>query len=412
MLMAMIYHVFQPTIRGEERWGYYYRVAGKKKKVIKDPRTRKPFASQDDVESWIAQLRALESDTGPKLAEVAEHLFDEGGEWSKRRARKRDGKPLAKNTLYEHDLITKEYIIPGLGNEAVVDIDYQMIDDWIYSEDVDVTNSFRRNILSTLRQVLKECVRLRLIKAIPYMEFPTKNNRKPSPLTLHETNLLFPEDPAKLRAVWKDRYDKADEGLAFAACSAAMFFGGARPQEARAAHLNQLMTDIWALLIVRTMDSQGKVQEYVKMANARDPRYRGTFLFLQGPYVMQEWLKVRPPESPFLFTFHGALILRDRLQDRLRAAITRAEIPTVGRRFIPYSGRYTFETVIKPALSREDLMMFMGHVDETMPEHYDVPVLIDRMRSMAEIREMANRRLLGGGKVLQFPKSKQKKAAG
>ena len=196
-----------------------------------------------------------------------------------------------------------------------------------------------------------------------------------------------------MRAIWKERYDIGDEGLAFAACSACMFFGGMRPQEARAVRPDQLIPDIWAILVIRSMNGAGHVQEYVKMANARDPRYRGTFLFLQGPTIMQAWLAVRPGED-FLFSFHGASILKDRLQDRLLGAIKRAKIPMDGRWFIPRSGRYTFETVVKPALPRDLLMILMGHTDPAMPEHYDVPVLTDRMRGLAAVREEANRHLL------------------
>jgi integrase len=405
----VIYHVYQSTVEGEKRWGCYYRIGKHKKTAIADPRTKKPFASQVDVESWIRELRSQEETAAVTLAEVGTHLFEPDGEWAKRRARRLNKKSLSEGTLYEHAMIVRKYINPWIGQEPVVDVDFQVVDDWIY--EVDVSNSFRRNLISTLRLVLKEAVRRRILKAVPYTELPGKGGRKPSTLTLAEIDLLFPEDLEKLHHVWKDRYDKADEGLAFAACCASMFFAGLRPQEARAASVDQVLTDIWAILVIRSMNRHGTAQSYMKMANARDPRYRGIFLFLQGPTIMKAWLDVRPPESGFLFSFHGEAILKDRLQDRLQAAIVRAGIPTEGRRFVPYSGRYTFETTVKTALPREALMLFMGHIDEAMPEHYDVPVLVDRMHVMAEYREDANKRPKNGSRILPFPAPSQGRVA-
>jgi hypothetical protein len=313
------------------------------------------------------------------------------GPWAQKRARKRNNKPLASGTLYEHAMIVKRHIIPELGQKRIGEVDMQMVDDWLYS--LDVGNSMRRNIASTMRLVLKEAVRRRIIQALPLIELPAKGGRKPSTLTPSELALLFPADLGQLRHVWAEQRDQGEEGLALAACSACMFLAGMRPQEVRAAAPWQLQKDIWAILVTQSMDGSGKVQSYVKMADARDPRYRGTFLFLQGPVIMQHWLAVRP-ESDFLFSFRGGPILKDRLQDRLRAAIRRAGISMEGRTFIPYSGRYTFETVVKPVLSRDMMMMLMGHIDPAMPEHYDVPVLADRMRGIAGVRAEVNAKLL------------------
>jgi integrase len=138
------------------------------------------------------------------------------------------------------------------------------------------------------------------------------------------------------------------------------------------------------------MDGQGKVNEYVKMGDDRDPRYRGTLLIDWALEMMDPWLELAR-EDEFLFTFKGDVIRKDLLQDRLRSAISRAGIPTEGRRFIPYSGRYTFNTTLRPFLPAAVLMAIMGHVDPAMPERYDVPVLLERMRQLAPYREEINR---------------------
>jgi hypothetical protein len=56
-------------------------------------------------------------------------------------------------------------------------------------------------------------------------------------------------------------------------------------------------------------------------------------------------------------------------------------------RYIPYSGRYTFVTLVKPLLDRAALMALIGHVDEAMPERYDVPYLLERAKQLQSVRK-------------------------
>ena len=185
----MIYHVYQPTVLGEKRWGYYYRVDGRKKSR-RQGSSNAQVACQEDVESWIRELR--EGEIGGKITirEIAEHLFDGDGEWARRQARRRDGKPLARNTLYEHAMIVRKHIIPKLGDEAIVDVDSNTIEDFLYS--LEISNKTRRNVATTLLAVLKQAQRKRIIKSIPPIEMPQKKSRKPNILTLEDLRELFP----------------------------------------------------------------------------------------------------------------------------------------------------------------------------------------------------------------------------
>jgi integrase len=392
----MIYHVYQPTLYGQKRWGYYYRMDGKRKTIVKDPRTKKPFASQEDVESWIRELREEESSAPIKVREIAEHLFDVDGEWAKRQARRRDGRPLAPQTIYEHGMIVRKHIIPKLGDEAVVDVTADMIEDFLYS--LEISNRTRQNVATTFLAVLRQAQRKRIIKSVPLIEMPQKKSRKPNIFTLEDLRKLFPRDRAALQEVWapgKTGWGEPPEArLAIAACAATMFFGGLRPQEARAVGPEQLHRDSGILLVTRSFDGQGKVNQYAKMGDANDPRYRGTLLIDWALEVMDPWLQARRRED-FLFTYREGYIRKDLLLDRLRLAIKTAGIPTEGKRFIPYSGRYTFDTTVKPFLPAAVLMALMGHVDPAMPERYDVPILLERMRQLAPYRQEINRAVEG-----------------
>ena len=126
------------------------------------------------------------------------------------------------------------------------------------------------------------------------------------------------------------------------------------------------------------------------MGEPNDPRYRGTLLIDWALEVMDPWLEARRQED-FLFTYRGEYIRKDLLLDRLRLAIKTAEISTEGKRYIPYSGRHTFDTTVNPFLPAAVLMALMGHVDPAMPERYDVPILLERMRQLTPYRDEINK---------------------
>ena len=387
-----IYYISHNTVAGSKRWGYYFfDDKGKRRTTILHPRTRKPFKTEADVEGWLEELRGREVEgSNVTVGELAKYLFLPDGPWAQRQARRRDDRPLAQNTLYEHAMHVRKHIIPAVGGRRVAELDTQMVDDFLYS--LDLSNRTRWNVASTLQAILKEAVRRRIIKALPLFELPQKKSRKPNILTLEDLRKLFPRDRQVLQDVWAPSRggEPPEARLAIAACAATMFFGGLRPQEARAISPGQLHRDSGILLVTRSMDAQGKVSEYVKMGDDRDPRYRGTLLIDWALEVMDPWLELAGSEE-FLFTFRGDVIRKDLLQDRLRSAIGRAGIPMKGRRFIPYSGRYTFNTTLRPFLPAAVLMAIMGHVDPAMPERYDVPILLERMRQLAPYREEINR---------------------
>lgn len=387
----MVYRVYRPTIAGEKRWGYFFWENDKRKCVIKNPRSGEGFLTKRDVEEWIAVLHDQnESGTGTQVKDLSRYLFLPDGQWALRQARRRDGRPLAAQTLVEHEANVRNHIVPALGEERLADIDTQTIEDFLYS--LDMSNRTRRNVASTLMVVLKEAVRKRVIKAVPVFELPNKRSRKPSILILKELKALFPQEKQELARIWAPSikgqrpHEPKEARFALAACAATMFLGGLRPQEARAVGPAQLLRKEGILLVTRSMDSAGKVRDYVKMGDSTDPRYRGTFLVDWAMKIVGIWLAVRPRRMDFLFTYNDLPLRQELFRERLRMALKRAKVDTEGRRIIPYSGRYTFETTIRPFLPPEILMPLMGHMDRAMTDHYDVPVLTERMKQMSRYK--------------------------
>jgi len=382
-----IYRLFHPTIKGKRWWGYYYREHGKRKTVIKHPITGKSFHSRNEVEMWIRQLQDGES-TGysATVRQLAEFMFLPTSEWARRRPRQRDGQELSFHTLYEHNTIVQRYVLPEWGDDQLAELRAPELEDWLYN--LDVSNRYRRTIAGTWNMIFKVAERRGILPVAPRLELPSKASRKPDILTTEMLKKVFPKGRGDLREVWRNQDNKKepeDAWLMFAALFSTMFYGGLRPQEARAMHVDQLHLELGAILVTRSMDRQNEVQNYLKMGNQRDPRYRVAILPDRAVTIINWWLEEAEPVR-FVFTFAGRPLNRDLPVDRLRKAIGNAGISTEGKRFIPYSGRYTFVTLVKPLLDRAALMALTGHVDEAMPERYDVPYLLERAKQLQPVR--------------------------
>jgi integrase len=384
----MVYHLIHRFIRGKKRWGYYWRERSKRVVRIVHPRTGQPFRNKREVELWIRELQDGESvGYGVTVRQLAEFMFLPTSEWANRRARQRDGQELSPHTLYEHNTIVQRYVLPEWGNDYLVDLRAPELEDWLY--DLDVSNRYRRTIAGTWNMIFKIAERKGILAVAPRLELPSKTSRKPDILTAEMLKKVFPKERAELRKVWTNQDNKkepADAWLMFAALFSTMFYGGLRPQEARAVHVDQFHLQLGAILVTRSMDRQNQVQSYLKMGNDRDPRYRVAILPDRAVTMIRWWLKVAA-SIDFVFTFASRPLNRDLPVDRLRKAIGNAGISTEGKRYIPYSGRYTFVTLVKPLLDRAALMALIGHVDEAMPERYDVPYLLERAKQLQSVRK-------------------------
>lgn len=387
----MRYYIYRPTVRGVKRWGYwFYDENNKKKKILQNPQTGKRFETRRDIENWIRYLERRDDSftTSVTVDDISSYLFEPGSPWIDRQTRRRDGRPLAQKTIEMHRHITKTFITPRWKDVPITDVTSTKIEDWLYS--LEASNRYRTLVAQTFAIILREAKRKGAVETLPAIEMPQGKAAKPYIPTQEELFKLFPATRGETLTVWpyaKNHGEKPEAGLMHAAMNALMFFGGLRPQEARAVHMDQIIAELGAVLITRSMDSYGRVVPYAKKGSKDDPRYRGTLLPDRALRILGWWLDVAKPTG-LAFTANGGPVSRWLLYDRLKAAAANAGIKD--KRIIPYSGRYTFVSTVKPLIDRAALMAMTGHVDDAMPERYDIPYLTERMRQLQPIREALN----------------------
>ena len=98
--------------------------------------------------------------------------------------------------------------------------------------------------------------------------------------------------------------------------------------------------------------------------------------------MLERWLE-RAPEYPdypgLVFPYHGKLITNYYILDRFRVGLDRLGIDYVARRLTVHCLRYTYNTRMRTLLSEQVLREFMGHRSVTMTDHYDNPILTERL---------------------------------
>ncbi len=390
-----VYKVFRPTFAGEKRWAYYWIEAGKRHLTMVHPETRERFRSRRDIETSLQRLRSDNvSRTNVAFGELWEFLFRRGSPSEVLCHKQRDGRELSDATITQHHQHWTEHIKPEWGKRSLSEATSKTLDAWLWG--LDLSNSNRRSVAITMTVILKEARRRGIIDGLPTMSLPAKTRGgRRAVLLLEEVGRLFPAPPVELERIWPA--DEGDDGgysyLAAAACSALMFYGGLRPQEARALHRDQVALDLNAVAITRSMDAANTVLAYAKKGDARDPRHRLALLPDRACSILAAWLDHAPADGPVFVAPRQGIIRRELLAARLLAAAAAAGIPTKGRRLSPYSGRYTYQTVVKPFLDRSALTLLMGHTQDSMTDHYDVPHLFERARQMRPIVKQLNEAL-------------------
>lgn len=388
------YSVIKQTVREQVRWGYAIHGADRRRRVYAHPETGAPFRTRGEVERWIAVLGARDqARTYHTVADVASWIFSDGSPWIDRQTRRRDGRPLSPRTIAEHKQHVDKYIIPDWGDHDPGEITAPAVEEWLYR--INVSNRYRAAIWVTFRMVLEEFARRGVIRGVPRIEQPRGARRRKTALTLAQLHALFPESRAELQAIWSDpreskKLDKLSgyrhEWLKLAACAGTMFFGGLRPQEARAVCMDQLCLDNNGLLVTRQTTDDNQVVEYLKGADARDPRYRYTLLPSFAVGLLQEWIEVGRPGWELFGRASGepGVITNDHLYKRVRLAMRQSGLALAAGRYTPYSGRYTWRTLFAPRLDPQLSREIMGHRDDATHQAYNVPELAERIRERGD----------------------------
>ena len=274
------------------------------------------------------------------------------------------------------------YIFPKFGKSALDEINAVQIENWLL--DLQLSNSSANQLLGSLRIILREARRERLIDYNPFEDVGgmsrTSYKRRDS-LSLKDISLLFPNDYDKLLKIWR-RPD-------FIVIYFVMLTSGMRSGEARVLQWQHIVWDQQGILIVQAQKADKKIGE------PKAKEIRAVIVPKRTIILLEWWFKQTPYKLPEDYIFLG--ITRDRsvtknsISKEFQKALKRAGIDIGDRNLVAHSLRHTYNTIMKGILTAEMLREFTGHRSEEMTDRYDNPYLIDRLQQFSSSRKLIDK---------------------
>jgi integrase len=303
---------------------------------------------------------------------------------------------LKRQTITQHRRHLTGYLLPKFGHLRFTEITPTLVEDFLL--DQRLSNSCRNTILYTLQLVMREARREGIIEFIPEFEPFKRNGRRQDTLSGKELNALFPYDERELIRVWTRPEDKRKErdgnlALMFGTLFCVTVSAGLRSGEIRALHREQVSIAYSGLVIDRAVDDRGAIG-HLKKATAEDNRGRAVIIPEITLRMLNRWLE-RAPECPaypgLVFSYHGKPIANYYILDRFRYGLQNSGIDYKSRRLTVHCLRYTYNTRMRTLLSEQVLREFVGHRSIAMTDHYDNPILAERLIAYQNARPSVER---------------------
>jgi integrase len=323
----------------------------------------------------------------------AQGMFLEGAPHLERWKAK--GRILKPQTIVQHRRHLVNYLIPKFGKLTLEKIRPAAVEDYLLEQRL--SNSCRNTILYTLKLVMREARREGIIETIPDFEPFKRHGRRQDVLSGEELAALFPYDEQELIRIWTRPPDKRKEGdgslaLMFGTLFCVTVSAGLRSGEIRALHREQVSIPNSGLVIDRAVDDRGQIGP-LKKATATENRSRAVIIPEITLKMLERWLGRAPecgavsPDYPGLvFSYHGKPIANYYILDRFRYGLKNAGIDYETRRLTVHCLRYTYNTRMRTLLSEQVLREFVGHRSVAMTDHYDNPILAERLIAYQGVR--------------------------
>jgi len=322
------------------------------------------------------------------LSQFAKDMFLEGATHLERWKAK--GNNLKPQTVIQHRRHLVKYLLPKFGKLSLDKIHPAKVEDHLL--DQRLSNSCRNTIIHTLQLVLREAKREGIIDSIPEFEPFKKSGRRQDVLSSEELTALFPYDEKELIRVWKRpddmRIERDEIALMFGTLFCVTVSAGLRSGEVRALHKDQVSIPNSGLIINQAIDDQDIIGP-LKKATEDDPRSRAVIIPEMTLKMLERWLEHSPENLQYpglVFSYRGKPISKWYILDRFNFGLDRLGIDHTKRRLTVHCLRYTYNTRMRTLLSEQVLRDFIGHKSEAMTDHYDNPILLERLAAYQNIR--------------------------
>jgi len=239
---------------------------------------------------------------------------------------------------------------------------------------------------------MREARRSGIIEIVPEFEPFKRNGRRQDTLSSEELTALFPYDEKELVKIWKRpddmRKEQPEIALMFGTLFCVTVSAGLRSGEIRALNRDQISIANSGLIIDRAVDDLGHIG-LLKKATEEDPRSRAVIIPEITLKMLKRWLDRVSECSCYpglVFPYHGKPIANYYILDRFHYGLKNAGIDYEKRRLTVHCLRYTYNTRMRTLLSEQVLREFVGHRSAAMTDHYDRPILLERLAAYQGVK--------------------------
>jgi integrase len=387
------YHLFQKRLNTGTFWYYWFYDEAKRQiqrscgHGCENKRDAVAFL-EDLLRADLLKEKQQEELRRTSFSLFAKDMFLDGAAHLERWKAK--GRILKQQTIIQHRRHLVNYLMPKFGKLSLDKIRPAKVEDYLLEQRL--SNSCRNTILFTLKLVMNEAKREGIIDMIPEFEPFKRSGRRQDVLSSEELTALFPYDEKELISVWKRpddmRKEREEIALMFGTLFCVTVSAGLRSGEIRALNREQVNVPNSGLIIDRAIDERGKIG-LLKKATADDSRSRAVIIPELTLKMLERWLE-RAPESPdfpgLIFSYRGKPVANYYILDRFRFGLDRLGIDHIKRRLTVHCLRYTYNTRMRTKLPESVLREFIGHRSVDMTDHYDNPILLERLKDYQDMR--------------------------
>ncbi|MDR2406539.1 MAG: site-specific integrase [Bacteroidales bacterium] len=387
------YHLFERKRRGQVYFYYWYEAQGKRIQKAcghgcDDKRSAVAYLEQL-LKADLTEARRQSSLSSITVRDFAKDMFTEGAPHLARWAAK--GKVLKRQTIIQHRRHLTGYLLSRFGRLRFTEITPTAVEDFLLEQQL--SNSCRNTILYTLKLIMQEASREGILESVPDFEPFKRSGRRQDVLSGEELTKLFPWDEKELVRIWTRPDDKRKErdtnlALMFGTLFCVTVSAGLRSGEIRALHQDQISIANSGLVIDRAVDDRGEIGP-LKKATEEDSRSRAVIIPEITLKMLERWLGRVPESSGYpglVFSYHEKPIANYYILDRFRYGLENAGIDYEKRRLTVHCLRYTYNTRMRTLLSEQVLREFVGHRSIAMTDHYDNPILLERLAAYQSVK--------------------------
>jgi integrase len=231
---------------------------------------------------------------------------------------------------------------------------------------------------------MSDALRKKKVKINPVSEtepFQSKHKKR-DPLTKEEAEKVFPEDQAKLLAIWGKLY-----WVSFFLIS---YTCGARPSEVRAlfpCHIQEVPKKGTALAIVQAAKDDGSI------GPTKSGDTRAVWIADNVAAILRDYIKTAGIDSVNELLFPSPKddkkpVSIKTIERHFYMGLTNAKIEIGDRNIVPYSLRHTFVTLRRAFYGQEMFKYMIGHKNsKTTDQFYDHPDPVQRLTEYGSFTE-------------------------